>query len=177
MSSISANKWFVLSFGPKLQLHLQVNNSKKLKLLRNLMLHKKMGFKKKRLQNKKGQSMFNIRSLEHSIPMWIEQFPSFIFSQLSTCELTTCVVALFFSIDKVLHLIWMDVCCFHFVSTKSKINSPYQVPTCENFEMQMLPCTLNPLQMMCIQIQIYPWWKIPCFSSWKLIEDHRKCNS
>jgi hypothetical protein len=66
MSFINANKLSVLSFGPKLQLYLQLNNSNKLKLWQNLMLCKKVGFKKnKRLQKKEGQFVFNIWNLEN----------------------------------------------------------------------------------------------------------------
>ncbi len=111
------------------------------------------------------------------IPTWIEEFPFFISLQLSTCKLVICVVALFFPVHKVLHLVWRDVCCFNFVRSKFEIDSPSQLLVCTNFEMWMLHCTLNPLQMLCIQIQIQPRWHIPCFPNWKLIKVHRKCNS
>jgi hypothetical protein len=41
----------------------------------------------------------------------------------------------------------------------------------------MLHYVLNPLQIMCIQIQIQLGLHIPCFSSWKLIKVHRKRES
>jgi hypothetical protein len=67
MSFISSNKLSVMSFRPLLQLYLQINNLKKLKLWRNLMLCKKVGLSKnKQLQNKEGWSMFNIQNLENS---------------------------------------------------------------------------------------------------------------
>jgi len=67
MSFINNNKLFVMSFRPLLQLYLQINNLKKLKLWRNLMLCKKVGLSKnKQLQNKEGWSMFNIQNLENS---------------------------------------------------------------------------------------------------------------
>jgi hypothetical protein len=39
-----------------------------------------------------------------TVPMWIEQFPSFISSQLLACELAISINVLFLSVDKVLHL-------------------------------------------------------------------------
>jgi len=109
-------------------------------------------------------------------PKWIEQFPSFISLLLLVCELAICIVLLFFPIHKVLNSVWRDVCCFNFVRSKFEINNPYQFHVC-NFEKRMLHYALNPLQMLCIQIQIQPRWHIPCLSNWKLIKVHRKCNS
>ncbi len=43
--------------------------------------------------------------------------------------------------------------------------------------MWMLHYVLNPLQMLCIQIQIQLGWHIPCFSNWKLMKVHQKHNS
>jgi hypothetical protein len=156
MSSISANKLFVLSSGLILYLYLQINNSNKIKLWKDLMLCKKMGLSKnKRLLNRK-----NSICVQHSKPgefqitisTWIEQFPSFISLQLLACELAICVVAIFFSINKVLHSVWRDVCSFHFVLSKFEINYPYQLRVCKNSKMWMLHCALNRLQTLCIQI-------------------------
>ncbi len=91
------------------------------------------------------------REFEIIIPMWIKQFPSFIYLQLSVCELAICVVVSFLPIDKILHSIWKDVCCFNFVCSKFEIEIPYELLVCKNFEMRMLYYTLNPLQMLCIK--------------------------
>jgi hypothetical protein len=79
----------------------------------------------------------------------------FHFFVLPACELTICIATLFLFVYKVMHAVWKGVCCFHFVCSKSKIDSPYQLHMCKNSKMWMLHCALYPLQMICIQIQIH----------------------
>jgi len=55
MSFVNKNKLSIMAFRPNLQLYLQINKLKKLKLWRILMLWKKVGLSKnKQFQNKKG---------------------------------------------------------------------------------------------------------------------------
>jgi hypothetical protein len=154
MFFVSANKLSILYFGPNFQLYLQLNNLNKLKLWQNLMLCKNWDFRKTS-DSKRNKfdlcSTFKTWIIWNNHPTWIEQFPSFIYLQMSSCELAICVIVLFLPIDKVLHSIWRDVCCFDLVCSKFEINSPYELLVCKNFEMQMLHYTLNPLQMLCIK--------------------------
>jgi hypothetical protein len=128
-------------------------------------------------KRKKVNLCSTFQTWRNNSPIWIEQFPSLISLLLLACELALCIVLLFFPIDKVLNSIWRDVCCFNFVCSKFEIDNPYQLHVCKNSEMRMLHYALNPLQSLCIQIQIQSQWHIPCLSSWKLIKVHRKRNS
>jgi hypothetical protein len=80
MSSISNNKLYVLFFGPKLQLYLQINNSKRHKPWdSNLMLHKKMGWKKKDSKTRK---------VDLDVALCIESFANIVYSNPNTSSRT-----------------------------------------------------------------------------------------
>jgi len=75
-----------------------------------------------------------------------------------SCKLAICVITLFFLVDKVLQH-WFEG--MYVVSTLCTPNLKSTVHI--NSKMRMLHNALNPLQKLCIQIQIQPRWHISFF--------------
>ncbi len=139
MSFISSNKLFVLFFGPKLQLYLQINNFFLIQTFVKSNVVQASGTLKKQTTPKQKKSIgvqySKPRELQIIIPMWdrvISLFHFFIVVNMWICNFCCC--AIFFH-QQALHLVWKYVCCFQFVHTKSKINSLYQLPVCKNSKM------------------------------------------